>query len=119
MFDKVSFSSQNKVSTPEVEESTHGVKIVGATNPLMAEEWMKKLDAIFEVIRVTEEQKLSLATFLLQCETQNWWEAMRRMMNAQPRRVPITWQQFVDIFNEQYFLRIYRTQKEQEFITLK
>ena len=63
-----------------------------ATDHVMAEEWLKKLDAIFEIIGVTEEQKLSLTMFILKGEARNWWEAMRRMMNAQPRGVPITWQ---------------------------
>ena len=80
---------------------------------------MKKLDSIFEVMEVTEEQKLPLATFMLKGKAWNWWEAMRRMMNAQLEGVPITWQQFMGIFNDQYFSRIYHTQKEQEFITLK
>ena len=94
-------------------------EFVGATDPLVAEEWLKKLDAIFEVIEVTKKQKLSLATFMLKGEARNWWEAIRRMMNAQLEGVPITWQQFVGIFNDQYFPRIYRTKKEQDFITLK
>ena len=78
-------------------------KFVGATDPLVAKEWLKKLDDIFEVMGVTEKQKLSLVTFMLKDEAQNWWEAMRRMMNAQLGGVSITWQQFVEIFNEQYF----------------
>ena len=41
------------------------------TDPLVAEEWLKKLGAIFEVMGVTEEQKLSLATFMLQGEARN------------------------------------------------
>ena len=65
-------------------------KFVGATDPLVAEEWLKKLDAIFEVMEVIKEHKLSLATFMLKGEACNWWEAMRRMMNAQLGRVPIT-----------------------------
>ena len=40
-------------------------------------------------------------------------------MNAESKGVPITWQQFMGIFNDQYFSRIYRTKKEQDFITLK
>ena len=87
-------------------------EFVGTIDPLVAEEWMKKLDAIFEVIEVTDEQKLTLATFMLRGEERNWWESMRRMQNAQPEGVPISWQRFVDIFNDQYFPRIYRMQKE-------
>ncbi|XP_057476958.1 uncharacterized protein LOC130764673 [Actinidia eriantha] len=94
-------------------------EFVGAIDPLVAEEWLKKLDAIFEVMEVTDEQKLTLATFMLRGEARNWWESMRRMQNAQPEGVPISWQRFVDIFNDQYFPRIYRMQKEQEFMSLK
>ncbi|XP_057484593.1 uncharacterized protein LOC130770961 [Actinidia eriantha] len=91
-------------------------KFVGATDPLVAEEWLKKLDTIFEVMEVTNEQKLTLATFMLRGEARNWWESMRRM---QPEGVPILWQRFVEIFNDQYFPRIYRMQKEEEFMSLK
>ncbi|GFY95012.1 hypothetical protein Acr_10g0003970 [Actinidia rufa] len=94
-------------------------EFVGAIDPLVAEEWLKKLDAIFEVMEVTDEQKLILATFMLRGEARNWWESMRRMQNAQPEGVPMSWQRFVDIFNDQYFPRIYRMQKEQEFMSLK
>ncbi|GFZ12763.1 hypothetical protein Acr_23g0011480 [Actinidia rufa] len=64
-------------------------EFVGAVDPLVAEEWLKKLDAIFEVMEVTDEQKLTLATFMLRGEARNWWESMRRMQNAQPEGVPI------------------------------
>ena len=54
-------------------------EFVGATDLIVAEEWLKKLGVIFEVMEVTEEQKLSLATFMLEGKARNWWEAMRRM----------------------------------------
>ena len=54
-------------------------EFVGVIDPLVAEEWLKKLDAIFEVMEVIEEQKLSLATFMLKGDARNWWESMRRM----------------------------------------
>ncbi|XP_057482041.1 uncharacterized protein LOC130768974 [Actinidia eriantha] len=91
-------------------------EFMGATDPLVAEEWLKKLDTIFEVMEVTNEQKLTLATFMLRGEARNWWESMKRM---QPEGVLISWQRFVEIFNDQYFPRIYRMQKEQEFMSLK
>ncbi|XP_057506535.1 uncharacterized protein LOC130789736 [Actinidia eriantha] len=94
-------------------------EFMGATDPLVDEEWLKKLDAIFEVMEVTDEQKLTLTTFMLRGEARNWWESMRRMQNVQPEGVPISWQRFVKIFNNQYFSCIYRMQKEQEFMSLK
>ena len=65
-------------------------EFVGATDPLVVEEWLKKLDAIFEVLEVTDEQKLILATFMLRGEARNWWESMRRMQNTQPEGVLIS-----------------------------
>ena len=62
---------------------------------------------------MTDEQKLSLATFMLRGEARNWWEAMRRMTSGP------TFVRFVKIFNEQYFPLVYRYQKEQDFISLK
>ena len=52
-------------------------EFMGTTDPLVVEKWLKKLDTIFEVMEVTKEQKLSLATFMLKGEARNWWEAMR------------------------------------------
>ncbi|GFZ03436.1 hypothetical protein Acr_16g0000600 [Actinidia rufa] len=34
-------------------------------------------------MEVTEEQKLTLATFMLKGEARNWWEAMRRMLQPE------------------------------------
>ncbi|GFY96196.1 hypothetical protein Acr_11g0005020 [Actinidia rufa] len=47
-------------------------EFVGAIDLLVAEEWLKKLDAIFEVMEVTDEQKLTLATFMLRGDARNW-----------------------------------------------
>ena len=90
-------------------------EFIGTTDPLVAEEWLKKLEAIFEVMAVTDEHRLLLAVFMLRGEARNWWEATRRMMGFP---VPITWQQFIQVFNDQYFPLIYKYQKEQEFISL-
>ncbi|XP_057481971.1 uncharacterized protein LOC130768882 [Actinidia eriantha] len=92
-------------------------EFIGATDPIVANKWLKKLDTIFEVMEMTEEQKLSLATFMLKGESRNWWEVMRRM--HQSGGLLMTWQWFLEFFNDQYFLRIYGTQKEQDFINLK
>ena len=46
-------------------------EFVGATDPLVVEEWLKKLDTIFEVMEVTDEQKLTLAIFMLRGEARN------------------------------------------------
>ena len=47
-------------------------EFMGTTDPLVVEKWLKKLDTIFEVMEVTKEQKLSLATFMLKGEVRNW-----------------------------------------------
>ena len=57
-------------------------EFAGATDPLVAEKSLEKLDAIFEVMELTDEQKLTLHTFMLKGEARNWWESMRRMQNT-------------------------------------
>ena len=46
-------------------------EFTGTTDPLVAEEWLKKLEAIFEVMTVTDEQRLLLAVFMLRGEARN------------------------------------------------
>ena len=75
-------------------------KFMGVVDPLVDEEWLKKLAGIFEVIEVTKEQKLSLGGFMLKGKARNWWEAMGRMQNAHLGGELITWQWFVGIFND-------------------
>ena len=50
----------------------------GTTNPAVAEEWIKKIEQIFQIMcrDISEEEKVDYATFMLQGEAQKWWKAL-------------------------------------------
>lgn len=59
----------------------------------------------------TDKQRVVLATFVLQGEVDNWWEAKAHLL-----RRPITWKMFVDAFYEKYFPRSIANQIERQFL---
>ncbi|GFY84460.1 hypothetical protein Acr_03g0012340 [Actinidia rufa] len=63
----------------------------GSTKPLEAEEWLKRMESIFDVMRVTDEEKMILAPFKLKGKS-------------------------VEAFNDHYFPMAYRYEQERAFI---
>ncbi|MQL95094.1 hypothetical protein Taro_027758 [Colocasia esculenta] len=51
----------------------------GESQPLLAESWMREVEKIFRAIRCAEEDKVSLATYMLQERADVWWAFMLRM----------------------------------------
>ncbi|KAH7856456.1 hypothetical protein Vadar_001580 [Vaccinium darrowii] len=96
----------------------------GTINPEDAENWLKTVERVLMAMGVTDEQKVTLATFSLKGEALLWWEASQRLLSAplpdvQPL-VPqvITWARFVQAFNDQYFPEAFKFEQEAMFITL-
>ena len=100
-------------------------KFSGTGGETEAEDWLKRIKQIFNVMEVTEEQKLKLATFMFTSEALHWWEATERLLTPVPIDAPapvvqpiVTWAQFLQAFNEKYFSDSYQRQKREEFILL-
>ncbi|GKV26954.1 hypothetical protein SLEP1_g36165 [Rubroshorea leprosula] len=83
----------------------------GSLDPLEAENWIQDMKQIFDVLKSTDEQKVTYATFLLRGEARNWWEFTKTGFSE-----PVTWSMFKDAFLTRYFLEVYRNQKEEEFL---
>ena len=47
----------------------------GTTDPLMAEGWIQKMEIIFKVMEVRDEQKVSLVAFTLEDDEKLWWDS--------------------------------------------
>ncbi|PON74929.1 hypothetical protein PanWU01x14_046460 [Parasponia andersonii] len=45
----------------------------GETDPLLAEEWIRSLEGIFDYIRIPDEEKVSCATYMFQMDARHWW----------------------------------------------
>ncbi|MQM16688.1 hypothetical protein Taro_049650 [Colocasia esculenta] len=48
----------------------------GESDPLLAESWMREIEMIFRAIRCTEDDKVTLATYMLQEQADVWWSSL-------------------------------------------
>ena len=49
----------------------------GEPNFLEVENWMKEIKKILDVMAVPEEMRVSLASFMLRDEGDNWWDMIK------------------------------------------
>ncbi|XP_062077141.1 uncharacterized protein LOC133782017 [Humulus lupulus] len=92
-------------------------KFNGSASPDDAEEWIQRLEEIFDIIGCSDEEKLSLARFLLEQDAFHWWKGVRHYCYPYPST--ITWGDFRREFYDKYFPRTYRDAKLSEFLQLK
>ncbi|MQL68378.1 hypothetical protein Taro_000604 [Colocasia esculenta] len=50
----------------------------GESDPLLAESWMREIEKIFRAIRCAEDDKVTLATYMLQEQADVWWSSLLR-----------------------------------------
>ena len=68
----------------------------GATNLVVAETWVRKLEKMFEVLKCTNQQKVELAVYMLEGEADDWWNGAKEVLLR--RGGPVTWELFVRTF---------------------
>ena len=76
----------------------------GGPNFLEAENWMKEIKKILHVMAVLEEKRVSLASFMLRNETNNWWD----MINTTRDVTKMVWMQFEELLLFNYFPEVVR-----------
>ncbi|XP_038896366.1 uncharacterized protein LOC120084630 [Benincasa hispida] len=97
------------------------LKALGATNfegtkdPANAEAWMNQIEKYFEVMRCPKNRKVSLATFLLQKQAEDWWKLLK---NRRGNQEEICWEEFRKAFFERFYPRSFRDRKQDEFLQL-
>ncbi|KAF4374839.1 hypothetical protein F8388_010713, partial [Cannabis sativa] len=90
-------------------------KFSGSTSPDDAEEWIQRLEEIFDIIGCSDEQKLSVTRFLLERDAFHWWKGVKL---CYPYPSTISWVDFRREFYDKYFPRSYRDAKLREFLQL-
>ncbi|CAA3011863.1 Hypothetical predicted protein [Olea europaea subsp. europaea] len=121
LFDRLATAIASILPNPDRDTSIEraiklGAKhFVGTANPADAEEWMRNLESIFDVMGCSEEKKLRLATFLLKGVAADWWVAFRSRYHEASG---ITWAIFRDAFFETYYPLSYKNAKQNEFLRL-
>ena len=87
----------------------------GGTDPLAYEEWLRRMENLFEVMDCPDEFKVRLATHQFEKEAEFWWGTVK------PRagEPALTWEQLKTMMDAQYYPRDVKRAKEQEFLRLK
>ncbi|MQM06228.1 hypothetical protein Taro_039048, partial [Colocasia esculenta] len=83
----------------------------GESDPLMAESWMRETKKIFRAIRCPNEDKVTLATYMLQ------WSSLLRT-RFEDGAVDVVWDAFVRLFRAKFVPEHIQDKMEQEFLSL-
>ncbi|MQM08736.1 hypothetical protein Taro_041593, partial [Colocasia esculenta] len=87
------------------------------SDPLMAESWLSETEKIFRAIRCPDEDKVTLATYMLQERADVWWSSLLRT-RFEDRAVDVTWDAFVRLFRAKFVPEHIQDKMEQEFLSL-
>ncbi|XP_073281945.1 uncharacterized protein [Primulina huaijiensis] len=90
-------------------------EFVGSPDPLIAMEWVKAAEAIFDYLNFDDKDRLSCPVFLLTKSARIWWEATKVTINVQT----LKWNEFKDLFYDKYFPSDVKARKVKEFFELK
>ncbi|XP_073017852.1 uncharacterized protein [Primulina eburnea] len=90
-------------------------EFVGSAEPLIAMEWVKAIEAIFEYLHFEDIDRVSCAVFLLTKTARISWEATKVTVNVQT----LQWNEFKEQFYDKYFSTNVKNQKVKEFLELK
>ncbi|MQM07458.1 hypothetical protein Taro_040298 [Colocasia esculenta] len=69
----------------------------GESDPLLAESWMREIEKIFRAIRCANEDKVTLATYMLQERADVWWASLLRT-RFEDGAIDVAWDEFVRLF---------------------
>ena len=86
-----------------------------ALDPTAAEDWLRTLENMFHYSRVSKEEKVICASFMLRGNAGHWWDTMRSIEDI----TVMTWDRFKDLFQNKYFTAPVCAIKMNEFIQLR
>ncbi|XP_012841509.1 PREDICTED: uncharacterized protein LOC105961791 [Erythranthe guttata] len=87
----------------------------GGPDPVIAEEWIKSLEVIFDYMQMGDRERVHCALFLLRNEARNWWEGAKEGIELEN----LQWSIFKVQFFEKYFSKDIRANKLKEFLELR
>ncbi|KAG8651668.1 hypothetical protein MANES_06G011625v8 [Manihot esculenta] len=85
----------------------------GSSDADIADKWLKKVLKVFELMKLTDADKVDNIHGLLQGKADGWFDGIRRR-----HRVRLTWDQFIYEFRQEYFSESYRKGKQDAFFRL-
>ncbi|XP_075504511.1 uncharacterized protein LOC142541951 [Primulina tabacum] len=110
------FHEQAKVHGEQIQQLLRfQTPVQGSPDPLIAMEWVKAIEAIFDYLNFDDKDRVSCAVFLLTKTARIWWEATNVTINVQT----LKWNEFKDLFYDKYFPSDVKARKVKEFLELK
>ncbi|KAL5549265.1 hypothetical protein UlMin_004496 [Ulmus minor] len=86
----------------------------GSSDPLVAEEWLRSIEDIFNFMRLNDHERVLCAIYMLRKDAQFWWDVVKQTLNAEA----IVWEEFKAVFNRKYFHPAVLQGKVEEFNNL-
>ncbi|XP_073154043.1 uncharacterized protein [Henckelia pumila] len=87
----------------------------GTTDPLVAEGWIRSLEAIFRYMELGDADRVRCSTFLLKEDAALWLEGVEKTVDL----ATLTWDEFKKLFFEKYFTADVRARLKREFMSLR
>ncbi|XP_060200886.1 uncharacterized protein LOC132629177 [Lycium barbarum] len=93
-----------------------GVEFEGTVDPTDAEQWLERIEKVFEQLECSDAAKFKYAVSLLQKDAYDWWVSVP---NARAKPPVLTWNDFVKEFHMKYVPPTYHDAKKKEFLNLE
>ncbi|XP_057948202.1 uncharacterized protein LOC131143854 [Malania oleifera] len=90
-------------------------QLLRGADPIIAENWVQKMEKILMVLDCIEKQKVLFATFKLVGEVGRWWLAVKLLEEQEVVSIMMTWK---EVFYDQYFPASTKNAKAEEFFNL-
>ncbi|KAK6146375.1 hypothetical protein DH2020_020244 [Rehmannia glutinosa] len=71
----------------------------GSSDPLVAQAWLKTIEATLKLMGFTENEQVLCASYCLTMEARVWWEGIEQSRDVNR----MTWADFLKEFNEKFF----------------
>ncbi|MQL98986.1 hypothetical protein Taro_031703 [Colocasia esculenta] len=89
----------------------------GESDPLLAKSWLREIEKIFRAIRCVNDDRVTIATYMLQKRANVWWSSLLRT-RFEGGAVEVSWDEFVRLFRAKFVLEHIQDKMEQEFLSL-
>ncbi|XP_062103192.1 uncharacterized protein LOC133814216 [Humulus lupulus] len=86
----------------------------GNADHMVAEDWVKSVEAIFDHMEMNDHQRISCVANLLKMDARIWWDMVKQTRDLNT----MTWVDFIQAFNKKYYITVVLATRVDEVVTL-
>ncbi|KAJ9556581.1 hypothetical protein OSB04_011195 [Centaurea solstitialis] len=109
---------QSRVTTYKDFSACQPPQFNGQKDPVASSRWISEVEGAFLTSSCSEEMKVRYASNLLRKAAKDWWNLINRTRTPEQIAV-MTWEQFKELFNEQYVPQVEVERLTGEFLNMK